>query len=124
VQQRNDGRFDPSVPGETDLHQQLTEVDHDAHAHLGPNGPSVLRRLVFMSARVQKANRVRAMVTGVGKQKPAAECGVLQYPPGPREREKYPEKWRIWEEELLAPVLSGHPDAIRFTAYEELYLSA
>ena len=42
---------------------------------------------------------------------------------GPREREKYPEKWRIWEEELLAPVLSGHPDAIRFTAYEELYLS-
>ena|SRR5437773_10810497 len=42
----------------------------------------------------------------------------------PREREEYPEKWRIWEEEILAPVLSGHPDAIRFTAYEELYLSA
>ena len=38
----------------------------------------------------------------------------------PRERQEYPEKWRVWEEELLAPLLSGHPDAIRFTAYEEL----
>ena len=37
---------------------------------------------------------------------------------------KYPEKWRIWEEELLAPILSGDPDVIRFTAYEELSLSA
>jgi len=34
------------------------------------------------------------------------------------------EKWRIWEEELLAPILSGDPDVIRFTAYEELSLSA
>ena len=31
-------------------------------------------------------------------------------------------KWRVWEEEFLAPILSGHPDAIRFTAYEELSL--
>ena len=38
----------------------------------------------------------------------------------PRGREEYPEKWRIWEEELLAPILSVDPDAIRFTAYEEL----
>jgi hypothetical protein len=35
---------------------------------------------------------------------------------------EYPVKWRIWEEELLGPILSGHPDAIRFTAYEELRL--
>ena len=45
--------------------------------------------------------------------------GTLERPRGPAE---YPEKWRIWEEELLAPILSGHPDAIRFTAYEELRL--
>jgi len=38
----------------------------------------------------------------------------------PLERSKYPEKWRVWEEELLAPILSSHPDAITFTAYEEL----
>jgi heme-degrading monooxygenase HmoA len=38
----------------------------------------------------------------------------------PLERTEYPEKWRIWEEELLAPILSSHPDAITFTAYEEL----
>ena len=38
----------------------------------------------------------------------------------PLERTQYPEKWRVWEEELLAPILSGHPDAITFTAYEEL----
>ena len=38
----------------------------------------------------------------------------------PLERTQYPEKWRVWEEELLAPILRGHPDAITFTAYEEL----
>ena len=41
--------------------------------------------------------------------------GTLEHP---LERTEYPEKWRIWEEELLAPILSGHPDAIAFTAYE------
>ena len=45
-------------------------------------------------------------------------------PDRPRGRREYPEKWRIWEEELLAPILSGDPDAIRFTAYEELSLGA
>jgi hypothetical protein len=45
--------------------------------------------------------------------------GTLEHPRGP---EEYPEKWTIWEEELLAPILSGHPDSIRFTAYEELCL--
>lgn len=43
--------------------------------------------------------------------------GTLANPRGPS---GYPEKWRIWEGELLAPILSGHPDAITFTAYEEL----
>jgi len=42
----------------------------------------------------------------------------------PRRSKEYPEKWRIWEEELLAPILSSDPDAIRFTAYEELGLGA
>ena len=42
----------------------------------------------------------------------------------PLERTQYPEKWRVWEEELLASILSGHPDAITFTAYEELRAGA
>jgi hypothetical protein len=41
-------------------------------------------------------------------------------PEHPRLPQDYPEPWRIWEHELLAPFLQGHPDAIRFTAYEEL----
>jgi heme-degrading monooxygenase HmoA len=45
--------------------------------------------------------------------------GTLEHP---REPMEYPAKWRIWEEELLGPILSGHPDATRFTAYEELRL--
>ncbi|SRR6266446_9539820 len=47
--------------------------------------------------------------------------GTLDHPRG---REDYPEKWKIWEEELLAPILSSDPDAIRFTAYQEISLSA
>ena len=33
---------------------------------------------------------------------------------------EYPERWRVWENEVLAPFLSQHPDTIRFTSYEEL----
>jgi len=28
--------------------------------------------------------------------------------------------WTVWENEILAPFLAGHPDTIRFTSYEEL----
>jgi len=42
----------------------------------------------------------------------------------PRRSDEYPEKWRIWETEFLAPILSSDPDAIHFTAYEELALGA
>jgi hypothetical protein len=38
----------------------------------------------------------------------------------PRPPADYPEKWRIWENEILAPLLSQDPDAIRFTSYEEV----
>lgn len=32
----------------------------------------------------------------------------------------YPASWRIWEEEILAPLLDRIPDKISFTTYEEL----
>jgi hypothetical protein len=41
-------------------------------------------------------------------------------PAEPRRFPDYPENWRIWEEEVLAPLLSEIPDAIAFTAYDEL----
>jgi len=40
-------------------------------------------------------------------------------PDEPLEKENYPENWRIWEEEILAPFLVGDPDQIRYTTYEE-----
>jgi hypothetical protein len=36
----------------------------------------------------------------------------------PVEKDQYPEPWRQWEDELLAPLVSGDPDAIDFTSYE------
>jgi hypothetical protein len=41
-------------------------------------------------------------------------------PEQPRSPQDYPENWKIWEEEILAPFLAQPPDAVRFTAYEEL----
>ncbi len=41
-------------------------------------------------------------------------------PEHPRPPQEYPDTWKVWEQELLAPFLKDCPDAIRFTAYEEL----
>jgi hypothetical protein len=41
-------------------------------------------------------------------------------PEHPRPPEEYPDTWKAWEQDVLAPFLRGDPDAIRFTAYEEL----
>jgi len=38
----------------------------------------------------------------------------------PRRPEDYPRTWKVWEQEFLAPFLIQHPDAIPFTAYEQL----
>ena len=41
-------------------------------------------------------------------------------PPGePVEKDEYPESWKVWEDELLAPLLDRDPDEITHTAYEE-----
>lgn len=41
-------------------------------------------------------------------------------PDDPTEKEDYPDNWKTWEDEVLAPYLSEDPDAIRFTSYREL----
>lgn len=38
----------------------------------------------------------------------------------PKPRDEYPETWRRFEDDVLAPLLAGKPDSINYTAYEEL----
>jgi hypothetical protein len=38
----------------------------------------------------------------------------------PRRAAEYPNNWKIWENEVLAPFLAHDPDTIRFTSYEEI----
>jgi len=33
---------------------------------------------------------------------------------------EYPENWKIWENRILAPLLTQPPDTIRFTSYQEV----
>lgn len=42
----------------------------------------------------------------------------------PASKEEYPGKWTEWEDEILAPVLSGDPDGIDYTSYEVIESSA
>ncbi|MFQ5864279.1 MAG: hypothetical protein ACE5IW_03525 [bacterium] len=41
-------------------------------------------------------------------------------PENPRRKQDYPENWKVWEDEVLAPFLNEDPDKIEYTAYEEL----
>jgi hypothetical protein len=41
--------------------------------------------------------------------------GTVETPLPPSQ---YPEKWQVWEKEILASFLIQNPDAIRFTSYE------
>ena len=38
----------------------------------------------------------------------------------PRPAPEYAERWKVWENEILAPLLKQDPDTIRFTSYEEI----
>ena len=38
----------------------------------------------------------------------------------PRPAADYPDKWKVWENEVLALLLAQDPDTIRFTSYQEL----
>ena len=38
----------------------------------------------------------------------------------PVPKEQYPETWKIWEDEILAPLITQEPDRIHYAAYEEL----
>ncbi len=42
-------------------------------------------------------------------------------PENPKKKQDYPENWKVWEKNVLAPFLSKDPDKIKFTAYEALF---
>lgn len=44
-------------------------------------------------------------------------------PEQPRRKHEYPATWLVWEDGLLAPLLTEEPDQITFTAYEELLMA-
>ena len=41
-------------------------------------------------------------------------------PDAPRPPSHYPQKWQVWENEVLAPFLTRDPDTICFTSYQEI----
>ncbi len=47
--------------------------------------------------------------------------GLWGPPESPLPRSRHPARWRVWEEEILAPFLTVDPHQVRFTAYEELF---
>jgi hypothetical protein len=38
----------------------------------------------------------------------------------PHHKHDYPQRWQVWEDEILAPFLTQAPGTITFTAYEEV----
>ena len=42
----------------------------------------------------------------------------------PVSKEEYPDRWVVWEDELLAPILTEDPDEIEYTSYETLETKA
>jgi hypothetical protein len=37
----------------------------------------------------------------------------------PVKKEDYPEKWKLWENKILAPLLTQDPDHIYYAAYDK-----
>ena len=44
-------------------------------------------------------------------------------PSKPKSKHQYPRRWLRWEHELLAPLLVGDPDSVRFSSYEQVISS-
>ena len=97
--------------------QRFEQAFRDAEARGLFDLPGLIAHYVGKGIKGARRNAYAAVWVYESREAWERLWGTLERPRGPAE---YPEKWRIWEEEVLAPILSGHPDAIRFTAYEEL----
>ena len=39
----------------------------------------------------------------------------------PVSKEEYPDRWVVWEDDLLAPILADDPDEIEYTSHEVIH---
>ena len=102
----------PGIDGE-----QFERVLHDAEARGLLQLPGLLAYHFVKGARGVRRGAYAALWIYESR---AAWERLWGTPEHPRPPQEYPDTWKVWEEELLAPLLEDHPDAIRFTAYEEL----
>ena len=97
--------------------QRFEQVRRDAEARGLFDLPGMIAHHFVRGVKGARRNAYAAIWVYESREAWERLWGTVEHPLGVAE---YPEKWRIWEGELLAPILSGRPDAIKFTAYEEL----
>lgn len=68
---------------------------------------------------IKGARRGRYAAIWVYRDRAAWEA-IWGPPAAPKAKHEYPEAWRVWEDELLAPLLERDPDRISYTSYEEI----
>jgi hypothetical protein len=117
----------PEMPKVISIHEYELKPDaaavaferaiHDAQRHglLGLTG--LVEHYFLKGLKGMRQGAYAAVWVFESREVWEALWGTLE---SPRQPAEYPKAWRVWEDEILAPFLSGHPDTIRFTSYEEL----
>jgi hypothetical protein len=102
-------------PGVTpaDFERALAEAERQRLFDL----PGLREHRFLRGLKGARAGRYTAIWTYDSRAAWEALWGPLEAPHPPAE---YPPTWKIWENVILAPLLTQHPDKIRFTSYEEL----
>jgi hypothetical protein len=78
--------------------------------------PGLVNHYMVKGIRGSRSNRYAAIWVYESRQAWERLWGSLE---NPLPKEEYPGKWKVWEDEFLAPLLSQAPDQINYTAYEE-----
>jgi hypothetical protein len=97
--------------------EQFEQVLHDAEARGLLQLPGLVAHHFVKGAKGVRRGAYAALWIYESREAWERLWGTPEHPRLPPD---YPDTWKIWEQEVLAPFLKVHPDAIRFTAYEEL----
>jgi hypothetical protein len=97
--------------------EQFEQVLHDAEARGLLQLPGLVAHHFVKGAKGVRRGAYAALWIYESREAWERLWGTPEHPRLPQD---YPDTWKIWEQEVLAPFLKVHPDAIRFTAYEEL----
>ncbi len=92
---------------------------HQAKARGLFNLPGMEKYYFLKGIRGTRTNRYTAIWVYESEEAWAEIWGPVGEPVS---KEDYPEAWKIWEEEILAPLLTEDPDKISFTSYSALDL--